>query len=212
MQDPNPRGPPNATAPYMEDHAPATTTPPAEAGKTTGTIFAGPRTISRTTATPAAMPHSVLPTVSDHCTPAIRGKTTTSTPHSCTPPLLVTIKGGGRLPLDTTPKKDASGRDPSSLTLRHPYSPRSTPLLAETWEPSSLSRLACTPYYKHSGCKIIHCPRTPSLLDVRPRSHHLLGKRSGVATNPSKRDARHHSRSPGPPLRGPGLPCAFRTS
>src|SRR6185437_13223809 len=44
-----------------------------------------------------------------------------------------------------------------------------TPLLAETWEPSSLSRLDCIPYYKHSGCKIIQCPRTPPLLDVRPR-------------------------------------------
>jgi len=162
MQDPSPQGPPNATAPYIEDHTPATTTPPAGAGRTTGAIFAGPRTISRTTVTPAAMPYSVLPTVSDHCTPAIRGETTTSTlPYSCTPLLLVTIKGGGGLPLDGTHKKDASRRDPSSLTLRHPYSPRSTPLLAETWEPSSLSRLAYTPYYKHSGCKIIQCPRTP---------------------------------------------------
>ena len=44
-----------------------------------------------------------------------------------------------------------------------------TPFLAETWELLSLSRLACTPYYKHSGCKIIQCPRTPPLLDVRPR-------------------------------------------
>src|SRR6185312_12520134 len=43
--------------------------------------------------------HSVLPTVSDHCTPAIQGRTATSMPHSCTPPLLVTIKGGGGLPL-----------------------------------------------------------------------------------------------------------------
>ena len=67
-----------------------------------GAISAGPRTISRTTATPDTMPHSVLPTVSDHCTPAIQGKTTTSTlPYSCTPPLLVTIKGGGGLPLSS---------------------------------------------------------------------------------------------------------------
>ena len=114
------------------------------------------------------MPHSVLPTVFGHCTPRFGGKRRLPRPHSCTPPLLVTIKGGGRLPLDTTHKKDASGRDPSSLTLRHPYSPNSTPLLAKTWEPSSLSRLACNPYYKHSGCKIIQCPRTPPLLDVRP--------------------------------------------
>ena len=49
------------------------------------------------------------------------------------------------------------------------HSPQPTPLLAETWELSSLSHLACIPYYKHSGCKIIQCPRTPPLLDVRPR-------------------------------------------
>ena len=30
MQDPSPQGPLNATAPYIEDHAPATTTPPVE--------------------------------------------------------------------------------------------------------------------------------------------------------------------------------------
>jgi hypothetical protein len=47
--------------------------------------------------------HSVLPTVFDHCTLAIRGKMTTSMiPCSCTPPLLVAIKGGGGLPLKET--------------------------------------------------------------------------------------------------------------
>src|SRR6185503_17862371 len=30
-----------------------------------------------------------------------------------------------------------------------------------TWELPSLSRLACTPYYRHLRCKIIQCPRTP---------------------------------------------------
>ena len=79
MQDPSPPGPPNATAPYIEDHTPATTTPPAGAGRTTGAIFTGPRTISRMTATHAAFPqctpYSVRPLY-----PAIRGKTTTSTP------------------------------------------------------------------------------------------------------------------------------------
>src|SRR6185503_1308948 len=52
-------------------------------------------------------------------------------------------------------------------------SPHPTPLLAETWELPSLSRLACTPYYKRSGCRIIQCPRTPPLLDVRPRGRNL---------------------------------------
>ena len=53
----------------------------------------------------------------------------------------------------------------SDIVIRHAQ----TPLLAETWELPSLSRPACTPYYKHSGCKIIQCTRTPPLLDVRPR-------------------------------------------
>src|SRR6185312_13418374 len=48
-------------------------------------------------------------------------------------------------------------------------SPYPTPHLAETWELPSLSRLVCIPYYKHIGCKIIQCPRTPPLLNIRPR-------------------------------------------
>ena len=56
MQDPRPQGPLDATMPYIEDHAPATTTPTARAGTAIGTIFAGPRMISRTTATHAAFP------------------------------------------------------------------------------------------------------------------------------------------------------------
>ena len=38
------------------------------------TISARPRMISTTAATPNAMPHSVLSTVSDHCTPRFEGK------------------------------------------------------------------------------------------------------------------------------------------
>ena len=86
MRDPRPQGPLNATAPYIEDHAPATTTPTAGAGTATGAIFTGPRTISRTTATPAAFPqctsYSIRPLY-----PAIQGKTTTSmSPLMCTAP------------------------------------------------------------------------------------------------------------------------------
>ena len=33
--------------------------------------------------------------------------------------------------------------------------------LAETWELPFLSRLACTPYYRHPRCKIVQCIRTP---------------------------------------------------
>ena len=39
-----------------------------------GVISARPRTMPRMAATPGAIPHSVLPTVLDHCTPVIRGK------------------------------------------------------------------------------------------------------------------------------------------
>ena len=114
--------------------------------------------------------------------PAIRGKTTTSAPYTrVRRPLLVTIKGGGGPPLRVSgliwtrssnwtlacwslwflsPKRTLS-------TTEHSSQP--TPLLAETWELPSLSRLACITYYKHPGCKIIQCPRTPPLLDVRPR-------------------------------------------
>ena len=91
-------------------------------------------------------------------------------PHSCTPPLLVTIKGGGGLPLAGSDPSGLSGfslKRERSRTTKHSSQP--TPLLAETWELPSLSHLACTSYYKHSGCKIIQCPRTPPLLDVRPR-------------------------------------------
>src|SRR6185312_16520314 len=66
--------------------------------RTIGAILAEPRTKSRTTATHAAFPqctsYSVRPLY-----PTIQGRTVTSMPHSCTPPLLVTIKRGGGLPL-----------------------------------------------------------------------------------------------------------------
>ena len=110
-----------------------------------------PRTISRTTATPDATPHSVLPTVFGHCTPRFGGKRRLPRPHSCTPPLLVTIKGGGGLPLDGTLK---TLLDISYRGHLHPRpSPHSTPLLTETWEFPSLSRLACTPTTSTPGAR-----------------------------------------------------------
>ena len=116
------------------------------------------------------MPHSVLPTVFDHCTPAIWGKMTTSPfPCACTLSLLVTIKGGGGLPLRgivtyvDIARSHPLGRTQHSapLSTRYWHSPQSTSPLAETWELPSLSRHACTPYYRHLRCKIIQCPRTP---------------------------------------------------
>src|SRR6185436_18265002 len=67
--------------------------------RTAAAISTGPSTKSRMTATCAAFPqctsYNVRPLY-----PAIQGRTTPSTPlHSCTPPLLTTIKGEGGLPL-----------------------------------------------------------------------------------------------------------------
>ena len=114
--------------------------------------------------------------------PRFRGKRRLPCPHSCTLPFLMTIKGGGGLAEQgisafwagwslwsrCSPSLPGSflPRGRSGVTE---HSPQPTPLLVEIWELSSLSRLACNPYYKHSRCKIIQCPRTPPLLDVRPR-------------------------------------------
>ena len=73
-KDPNLQGPQNAITPRLEDGTPDGDDHATCRGwQDTGAISAGRRTISRTTASPVAMPHSVLSTVSDHCTPAIQG-------------------------------------------------------------------------------------------------------------------------------------------
>ena len=101
--------------------------------------------------------------------PRDSGETTTSTlPHSCAPPLLVTIKGGGGLPLDGTPRR---------LKTRSIITYALASLFA-TFNPSSSRDLGAFlplsprlyPYYKHIGCKIIQCLHTPPMLDVRSRS------------------------------------------
>ena len=75
MQDPGLQGPRNATTPHLEDDTPYSDDHAACWGcQDAGAISARPRTMPRMIATPDAMPHSVLPTVLDHCTPEIRGK------------------------------------------------------------------------------------------------------------------------------------------
>ena len=106
------------------------------------------------------MPHSVLLTVSDHCTPTIRGED-----DDFHVPLLMYAAP----PCDYKRGRRASfkgGRFSEHQRPSHPHSRSShssqpTPFLVETWELPSLTRLACTSYYEHSGCKIIQCPRTP---------------------------------------------------
>ena len=141
--------------------------------RTTGAILAEPRTRSRTTATRAAFPqctsYSIQPLY-----PAIQGKTTTSMPPLMYPAPPCDYKrrrqtsfSRGCCWLVSLSLSGFSFPRGRSGTIEHSSEP--TPLLAETWGLPSLSRLACIPCYKHSGCKIIQCPRAPPLLDVRPR-------------------------------------------
>ena len=119
------------------------------------------RTMPRTTATTGVIPHSVLPTVLDHCTPAIRGEDATSMiPCACTPSLLVSIKGGSAHSVE----KERFALLAEHIRSSEPgywHSSQSTPPLVETWQLPSLSRLACNSYYKHPRCKIVQCSRTP---------------------------------------------------
>ena len=106
--------------------------------------------------------------MSDHCIPVTQGRTTTSTPLPlmyAAPPC--DYKRRRRAPFRLSGLSGFSLPRGRSRTTKHSSQPN--PLLAETWELPSLSRLACNPYYQHSGCKIIQCPHTPPLLDVRPR-------------------------------------------
>ena len=178
----------------MEVHAPATATPTAGTDSATGAIFTGRRMISRTTAMHAAFPqctsYSVRPLY-----PTIQGRTETFMPHSCTPPLLVTIKGGGGLPLSPLDSgwtfSGFSFPRGRSGTTEHSSEP--TPLLAETWRLPSISHLVCIPCYKHSGCKIIQCPRTSPLLDVRPRGRNQDKPRVTVLPLASSSGMRKHA-------------------
>src|SRR6185312_14223277 len=118
----------------------------------------------RMTATPDTMPHSVLPTVLDHCTPAIWGKYDDF--HDplrmyTVPPCV--YKRRRRASFKGVARSDPFDRTQHSapLSTRYWHSSQSTSLLAETWELPSLSRHACNPYYRHLRCKIIQCPRHP---------------------------------------------------
>ena len=114
------------------------------------------RTMLRTTATTGAIPHSGLPTVLDHSTPAIRGEVDDFHDLLCmyTVPPCVYKRGVG--PLGRTQRFALLTEQIRSSKPRYWHSPQSNPPLAETWELPSLSRLACTPYYRHPRCKIVH--------------------------------------------------------
>ena len=156
----------------------------------------------RTTITTGAIPHSVLTKVLDHCTPRFGEKTTTFiTPCACTPSLLVSIKGGGGRYLRRVGSFGRTQR--FALLAEHTYSseprywhsPQSTPSLAETWEFPSLSRLTCTPYYRHPRCKIVQCPRTPLCWTYGPTAGTRINPCVTVLplTSGTRNTQRHHS-------------------
>ena len=121
----------------------------------------------RTTATPDAIPRSILSTLLNHCTPAIRGEYDDFRDllYMYTAPPCVYKRWRRAL---SSPTHLISSTHSAQLAeharspeLRYWHLPPSTSPLAETWEFPSLSRLACTPYYRHPRCKIVPCTRTP---------------------------------------------------
>ena len=167
MHDPGLQGPRNAATPPLEDGTPTvTTTPPAGAVRTPARSLQGRGRCPGRLPRPTPCPTVYFPQCSTTAPPRFGEKTMTSTiPCACTPSLLVSIKGGGWLPLkgDDVARSDPLDRTQhsASLSTRYWHLPQSTSPLEETWELPSLSRLACTPYYKHPRCKIVQCSRTP---------------------------------------------------
>ena len=125
------------------------------------------RTMPRTTATTGAIPHNVLPTVLDHCTPAIRGEDDDFHDPLCmyTVPPCVYKRGVG--PLGRKQRFALLAEHIRSFEPRYWHSPQSTSPLAETWELPSLSPrlypLLQAPPVQDSTV-LSHTP----LLDVRP--------------------------------------------
>ena len=122
--------------------------------KDAGAISVRPRMTPRTTTTPGAIPCIILSTVLDHCTPTIRGEDDDFRDLLCmyTAPPCVYKRGrwalsypsGQNITLSTTHRAHTLLSPDIDTRLNH---------LAETWEFPSLSRLACTPYYKHLGVR-----------------------------------------------------------
>ena len=74
-QDPDMQDIRNAATPRLEDSTTYSNDHAARwSRQDAGAISTRPRTMPRTIATPGAIPHSVLPTVLDHCTPTIQGE------------------------------------------------------------------------------------------------------------------------------------------
>ena len=119
---------------------------------------------------------------------------TSMIPCACTPSLLVSIKGGVG-PLGRTQRFALLAEHIRFSEPRYWHWPQSTPPLAETWELSSLSRLVCTPYYKHPRCKIVQCSRTPLCWTYGPMAGTRINPCVTVlplASTSGTRNTQHH--------------------
>ena len=125
--------------------------------------------------------------------PRFGEKMMTSFPsRTCTPPLLVSIKGEAGSIFSIFSR--------SLNTHTHTRSPEhdiGTCLnhLAETWELPSLSRLACTPYYRHPGCKTVQCSHTPLCWTYDPMAGTRINPCITVlplASTSGTRNTQHH--------------------
>ena len=115
-----------------------------------------------------------------------------------------------RAPLKGIVTRDV-GRDhpdtSTTLSARYWHSPLSASPLAETWELPSLSRLACTPYYRHLRCKIIQCPCTPPCWTYGPvagtRINPCITVLPLASTSGTRKHAAFTSWDPDPRVRAP---------
>ena len=126
----------------------------------------------RTTTTPDAIPHSVLPTVLDYCIPTARGEHDDfRDPLYMYPSLLVSIKGGGGHPLKGSVGSLGTHHSERTHSLLAPTS------LFATLNPSSsrdlgasLPRSPCLyPLLQALRLQDNTVPSHTPLLDVRPR-------------------------------------------
>ena len=148
MQDPACRAhgtPPRHT--WKMVHPTTTTTPPAGAVRTPARSPQGRGRCPGRLPRPTPCPTVYFPQCSTTAPPRFGEKTTTSTiPYACTPSLLVSIKGGGGLPLRGSRSNPFDSTQHSTpLSLRYWHTPQSTPSLAETWDEASphKRRLKC---------------------------------------------------------------------
>ena len=160
------RGPPTRCGPSTlpSDRGAVSATPPAGVGRTPARSPRGQGRYLGRLPRPMPCPTVYFPLCSTTAPPAIWGKDDDF--HDplrvySVPPCVykrrrrASFKGVAVGPFGRTQRFVLLAEHTRSSETRSWHSPQSTPSLAETWDLPSLSRLACTPYYRHIRCKII---------------------------------------------------------